>query len=478
MGAFCWLVFFLSLGIGASSSACLIVDPPPAPVVPVEAVTGVSVVSEVEADWRGLAGYSVRFEIQDTLKLTVRELDIPRTAEEFSTLDTQIRQKFPLSVPGSLVLPETFSIDSLNDYISVFMTTDTLRTSQLFEDFATINYKDCFEVKWFKDMTTLPTVFEARLPTFWPVPPKLQSREEVYLEDETPFECWLYVNSWHSHQNRTFFQPIIDAYTQLMPDFDTGYPADNSDVWAPEATEEVEYPYHWFKTPVHFLPGGFSNSRNVRLSYLGKNKFSFLEKNNLDAWIGKLSTIYGSPKRILDVGTGQCFSAFAFERAYPDAEVIGVDLSAGQIRFCRLWAKYIGSKVSFYWANGEKLPFTSDSFDLVQYTYVLHEMPRDNAFRVATEMYRVLKPGGVLSGFEVPYFTFGTTRDFLTNIFTWGYDWNSSGFNQGPEPYFGEYEDFDLYQQLQNAGEEEVVHCQTVFDAVVTVIKPLTATVV
>ena len=130
----------------------------------------------MEADWRGLAGYSVQFQIQDSLKLTVRELYIPRTAEEFSTLDTQIRQKFPLSVSGILVLPETFSIDSLNDYISVFMTTNTLRTSQLFEDFATINYKDCFEVKWFKDMSTLPTVFEARLSTFWPVPPKLQPR--------------------------------------------------------------------------------------------------------------------------------------------------------------------------------------------------------------------------------------------------------------------------------------------------------------
>ena len=66
----------------------------------------------------------------------------------------------------------------LRAFTDVFMTTDTLRTCQLF-----------------KDMTTLPTVFEARLPAFRPVPPKLQSREEVYLKDETSFECWLYVNS-------------------------------------------------------------------------------------------------------------------------------------------------------------------------------------------------------------------------------------------------------------------------------------------
>ena len=43
------------------------------------------------------------------------------------------------------------SIDSLNGYIGVFRTTDTLRTSQLFEDFAAIYHKDSFGVKWFKD---------------------------------------------------------------------------------------------------------------------------------------------------------------------------------------------------------------------------------------------------------------------------------------------------------------------------------------
>ena len=36
-------------------------------------------------------------------------------------------------------------------------------------------------------------MFEARLPAFWSVSPSF-SREEVSLEDETPFKCWLYVD--------------------------------------------------------------------------------------------------------------------------------------------------------------------------------------------------------------------------------------------------------------------------------------------
>ena len=76
------------------------------------------------------------------LSRAMRELDIPRIVEEFSTLESQIRLKFPFSVPGSLVHPETFSIDSLTAYINVFMTTDTLRTSQLFEDW--LRYGNAF----------------------------------------------------------------------------------------------------------------------------------------------------------------------------------------------------------------------------------------------------------------------------------------------------------------------------------------------
>ena len=110
-------------------------------------------------------------------------------------LDSQIRLKFPFSESSSIIA-----------YINVLMITDTLWISQLF-----------------KDMTT---VFEARLPAFWSVPPELQDQEELHLKVETLLECWLYVNSWHSHQNRTSSSlssiptrnscPTLDVETRSM----------------------------------------------------------------------------------------------------------------------------------------------------------------------------------------------------------------------------------------------------------------------
>ena len=42
-------------------------------------------------------------------------------------------------------------------------------------------------------------------------------------------------------------------------------------------------------------------------------------------------------KRILDIGTGPGFSAFAYNEIFPDAEVVAVDLAAPYIRFARRW---------------------------------------------------------------------------------------------------------------------------------------------
>ena len=58
----------------------------------------------MEADWRGLADYLVKFQTEGALQFTVRELDILRTLEELLTLNSPIQRKFPFSVPGIFVL--------------------------------------------------------------------------------------------------------------------------------------------------------------------------------------------------------------------------------------------------------------------------------------------------------------------------------------------------------------------------------------
>ena len=79
-----------------------------------------------------------------------------------------------------------------------------------------------------------------------------------------------------------------------------------------------------------------------------------------------------------------------------------VDTTFYVYRFAREWKKSLGiENVFFYHGTGESMPsIESESFDLIQYTYVVHEMPFENAKRFLQECMRLLKPGGVLSGFE------------------------------------------------------------------------------
>ena len=66
----------------------------------------------------------------------------------------------------------------------------------------------------------------------------------------------------------------------------------------------LEYPSHYNKTYVHFLPGGYLNSQTVRVSFLGNSKFTFLDESNLNKWLKQLYVDETpiQPKAILDVG--------------------------------------------------------------------------------------------------------------------------------------------------------------------------------
>ena len=109
------------------------------------------------------------------------------------------------------------------------------------------------------------------------------------------------------------------------------------------------------------------------------------------------------------------------------------------------------TNIQFYQANGEDMSFLeSGTFDLINYAYVLHEMPADNCRRVVNEMYRLLGSGGVMNGFEVPYVADPVERFFYIESNTWGHHWDDEG-EKGPEPYIEEYE---LGAELTNTLEQ------------------------
>ena len=108
-------------------------------------------------------------------------------------MDTRPHGCDGLRLYGSLTQAVACFRLTVSAHLGVCMITDTLPTFMLFVAYATTIYKDCFEVH---DILC------------GPCPTKIASF--VYLVGETPFECCLCVNSWHTHQDRTdLLMPVI-----------------------------------------------------------------------------------------------------------------------------------------------------------------------------------------------------------------------------------------------------------------------------
>ena len=114
-----------------------------------------------------------------------------------------------------------------------------------------------------------------------------------------------------------------------------------------------------------------------------------------------LDLLPSPPRRVLDVGTGTGGAAFAIAARFPDAKVVGVDLSSEMVDRAR--AKVSGpfvGRLAFQQADASSLPFPPEDFDLVTHS---------NMIPFFDETARVLRPGGhaiyaFSSGTETPIY--------------------------------------------------------------------------
>ncbi len=107
-----------------------------------------------------------------------------------------------------------------------------------------------------------------------------------------------------------------------------------------------------------------------------------------------LAPINISPKdKILDMGCGTGGATFSIsKKAGKESEIIGMDLSAGQIN----GAKKRGhlNNIKFIEGDVTSTGFEEMYFDKVFITHAIHEMPREIRYNVLTEAKRVLKEEG------------------------------------------------------------------------------------
>ncbi|GAB4386023.1 MAG: class I SAM-dependent methyltransferase [Elainellaceae cyanobacterium] len=145
-----------------------------------------------------------------------------------------------------------------------------------------------------------------------------------------------------------------------------------------------------------------------------------------EEWVrkGLIERIRCQPRRILDLGCGTGSTTLLLKQAFPDAEVIGMDISPYMLVVADEKAQKAGLDIQFRHGNAEQTGFTDSSFDLVTASLLFHETPPQVSLNILRECFRLLMPGGevlILDGNQSGL----RWADWLTNLFE--------------EPYIKEY---------------------------------------
>lgn len=144
---------------------------------------------------------------------------------------------------------------------------------------------------------------------------------------------------------------------------------------------------------------------------------------------------------MLDVaaGTGRFLSVV--KDNWPKLKATALDLSPQYLEQARKALKP-WRDVTYVEANAEAMPFADASQDIVTAVYLFHELPPKVRQTVATEIARLLKPGGVFV--FVDSIQPGDTPGFeaLTEFFPQAFH----------EPYYGSYLEWSIAAAFTNAG--------------------------
>ncbi len=223
---------------------------------------------------------------------------------------------------------------------------------------------------------------------------------------------------------------------------------------------DVIIPDYYSSQNFHGIEGGYLNF-GAAVSYDPITQY-VLPPNETVVRQALIDAVKVKPRRILDLGCGTGSTTLMLKQAFPQAEVIGLDLSPYMLVRAEDKAKTAGLDVIWRHGNAEKTSYQDAYFDLVTASLLFHETPTVVSQTILRESFRLLVAGGqvlILDGNQ------NTLRslDWLNNVFE--------------EPYIREYANESVDVNMGAAG-FEAVRTQDVWwiNQVTSGVKPIPVT--
>jgi ubiquinone/menaquinone biosynthesis C-methylase UbiE len=154
------------------------------------------------------------------------------------------------------------------------------------------------------------------------------------------------------------------------------------------------YPDYYSQPDFHGIEGGYLNPI-AAITYDTVTAYAS-PPNETRIREQLITTIENQPSRTLDLGCGTGSTTLMLKQAFPEAVVIGLDLSPYMLIVADYKAQQAGLDIKWQHGLAETAAFDDTSFDLVTVSMVLHETPPQISQLIVQECFRLLKPGGQL----------------------------------------------------------------------------------
>lgn len=154
----------------------------------------------------------------------------------------------------------------------------------------------------------------------------------------------------------------------------------------------LTYPTYYTSQNFHGIQGGYLN-RSAAVTYDPITQYALPPG---ETWVrqGMIDKIQVKPRRILDLGCGTGSTTRLLKQAFPQAQVIGLDLSPYMLTVAEHKASSAGLEIHWRHGNAEQTGFPDASFDLVTAALLFHETPPAVANAILQESNRLLTEGG------------------------------------------------------------------------------------
>ncbi|MBW4467365.1 MAG: class I SAM-dependent methyltransferase [Pegethrix bostrychoides GSE-TBD4-15B] len=239
-------------------------------------------------------------------------------------------------------------------------------------------------------------------------------------------------------QSDTLFERFLAPMFNLLIDREALRRYYESRDWEADSEQlrqpSLAYPAYYDQN-FHGIQGGYL-SVNAAITYDPVTQYLLPPHED---WVrrGLIERVRCQPRRVLDLGCGTGSTTLLLKKSFPQAEVIGLDLSPYMLLVAADKAAEAGLDIQVKHGNAEQTGFPDASFDLVTASLLFHETPPLVACNILQEAFRLLKPGGevlILDGNQATL----RQSDWLTQIFE--------------EPYMKDYAAGDLNNWMSTAG--------------------------